>query len=257
MSRRVAILGCGPAGLIAAHAATLQGCEVTVYSDKHKSPMGGAQYLHEPVPGINNDEPDGMITYAKMGSADGYALKVYGDADAPTSWEQFEVGDHMAWSLRNTYNALWDLYERRVDNRHMSAQVLAEVALHHDLVISSIPAFNLCSSATHKFHKARIMLHPSSPSAIDNLVVYSGREEDRWYRTSTIFGEQWTECPAGVQKVVQGAFWSTGYKPLDTDCDCFPEVVRVGRFGKWKKGVLVHQVFRDTLAAIATRQQHD
>jgi hypothetical protein len=32
-------------------------------------------------------------------------------------------------------------------------------------------------------------------------------------------------------------------KPLETDCTCWPKVVRAGRFGQWRKGVLTHHAY--------------
>jgi hypothetical protein len=30
---------------------------------------------------------------------------------------------------------------------------------------------------------------------------------------------------------------------LSNECDCHPEIIRMGRYGEWTKGVLVHHVF--------------
>src|SRR5678809_864059 len=56
-SVRVLILGCGPSGLIAAHAAYNRGADFIVVSKARKSFMNGAQYLHAPIPGVSIKEP--------------------------------------------------------------------------------------------------------------------------------------------------------------------------------------------------------
>ena len=63
---KVAVLGCGPAGLFACHAAVRGGAEVDVYSQKKRSEIGGAQYLHQHVPDVTGTEPEAMITFAQM-----------------------------------------------------------------------------------------------------------------------------------------------------------------------------------------------
>src|SRR4051794_36471109 len=106
----VAVLGCGPAGLLSAHAAILGGCDVLVYSIKQKSPMNGAQYLHSPIPELTSQDPDAIIRYAKVGTRAGYATKVYGHPEAPCSWDKFEEGPRPAWSLSDSYEELWSRY---------------------------------------------------------------------------------------------------------------------------------------------------
>ena len=77
---RVAVLGSGPAGLLAAHACVQQGVEPKIYSLKEKSLMFGAMYLHEPIPDLNDpDRPDHDIMIVKEGTREGYAKNVYGD----------------------------------------------------------------------------------------------------------------------------------------------------------------------------------
>jgi len=34
-------------------------------------------------------------------------------------------------------------------------------------------------------------------------------------------------------------------KPIRTSCRCFPDVHRMGRYGKWKKGVLSHEAWEE------------
>ena len=55
---RVVILGCGPAGLAAAKAATDLGRETVIVSQSDlPSMLYGCQYLHAPVPGYENVPP--------------------------------------------------------------------------------------------------------------------------------------------------------------------------------------------------------
>src|SRR3546814_7896241 len=65
-SVKVLILGCGPAGLIAAHAAKRMDADFIVMSKARKSFMNGAQYLHAPIPGVSLAEPF-LINYQISG----------------------------------------------------------------------------------------------------------------------------------------------------------------------------------------------
>jgi Pyridine nucleotide-disulphide oxidoreductase len=105
--KEVVVLGCGPAGLIAAHAAIQSGCKVQVLSEKKKSALYGAQYLHEYIPGLE-EHRSGIIQYRYIGGESGYALKVYGDMSHPTSW--MKKKSHMGYDLRQIYSILWDMY---------------------------------------------------------------------------------------------------------------------------------------------------
>ena len=68
-------------------------------------------------------------------------------------------------------------------------------------------------------------------------MVYNGDPLWTWYRASLIDGHAALEST----KPFSGA-WS-GVKPLATTCDCYRQIKRVGRFGRWQKGVLVHHAF--------------
>ena len=57
----VAVLGCGPAGLIAAWAAEQAGADVQIYSKKVQSIIPGSQYLHGPIPGVSSPYAEGVV----------------------------------------------------------------------------------------------------------------------------------------------------------------------------------------------------
>ena len=39
-------------------------------------------------------------------------------------------------------------------------------------------------------------------------------------------------------------------KPLTTDCNCHPDWLHVGRYGRWTKGVLSHDAYFATMARL-------
>lgn len=242
---RVAILGCGPAGLFAAHAAVYMGHEPFIYSVKQKSSIPGAVYLHHQIPEVTGKDPDGVVTFRREGTRDGYAVKVYGNAAAPVSWDTFPSGRYSAWSMMAAYDQLWDLYGSSVIDGRLDADLLDGLEQSYPLVISSIPARALCENTYHFFNGQQVWItNEPVEGCRDNEIIYNGYEPVPWYRTSRIFGYGATEYPSAVT----GAF--TGAKPTGTNCDCHPGIKRVGRFGQWRKGVLVHHAYQQAAELI-------
>jgi hypothetical protein len=255
---RVAILGCGPAGLLAAHAAKERDCEIEIFSKKEMSPIGGAQYIHEAIPGITEEDPDALVSFARVGFAGGYAHKLYGDKDAPTSWESFSTGEFPAWSMQMAYQRLWKQFEPLIKDQPVDSSDVYALSYEFDLVFSSIPRPSLCNVGHHAFRSQPIVLTQGSLIKARNVVLYSGRPEDAWYRTSDLFGFGWTEfsehkAPEPLLRLTAQDRIYKGFKPLEHNCDCLRDlenVHHIGRFGKFEKGVLVSHAYRDTQTRI-------
>jgi hypothetical protein len=262
---RVAVLGAGPAGLMAAHAVQLAGHTPHIFSRKVRSPIGGAKYLHQAIPGVTAEEPDGQVMYVKLGTPKHYARKVYGDANAHTSWQVFPEGNHMIWSLRDAYRKLCTMYWDQVRENEITAEDILFLRKDYDVVMSTIPASRLCvAPGKHEFSSQAVFLERRDEQLMDNTIIYNGRPTESWYRSSCIFGEGWVEYRAGLEPATAGVSvrmgrehvgrqtpkWVRGNKPLHTDCTCHPDVVRLGRFGRWKKGVLTSDAFEDAMGAM-------
>lgn len=254
----IAILGTGPAGLLAAHAVALSGRPVAMFTAPNdsggprKSPIGGAQFLHSPIPGVHeNGYPDRVITYRVEGTAEQYQKNVYGETNVPfVSFSNVADGQAQdAWSLITVYDRLWsDLSCDRANVVEVDSNWVQEALDKEwfDLVISTIPALALCRSR-HTFAYSSITVAPETilDDLPDDTVFYNGTSDRSWYRTSRLFGVGGTEWGAGV-KVPDWLDLPTIQldKPLSTKCDCFDDkVVKLGRMGKWKKGVLAHDGF--------------
>jgi hypothetical protein len=265
-SADVLILGCGPAGLMAAQAVWSMGGLPHIVSIKVKSELQGAQYLHEPIPGVTG-APDGVITTLRRGTREGYATKVYGDPTLPCSWDD-QVEEREVWDLRRAYQTLWDRYQSFIIDAEIKRRNLAEFAHNWPLVISTIPATRLCAPAWgrmmegldhHEFGwKSMYTIDYASHEVADNTVLYSGAPEHSWYRASRVFGYASTEWTAPPQ-MFGGAYLTPerdlprifplkkGIKVMGTTCDCFPKIKRAGRFGTWRKGYLTHHAYADAL----------
>lgn len=252
---RVTILGCGPAGLMAAHAVRqeLPKAEIYIYSETKKSVISGAQYLHEAIPGLTSPSPDGIINFVKHGTRAGYATKLYGSPDAPCSWDAFDGGPVQAWQLDKVYDELWDRFSILIEEATVEAFDMIELLEDNDLVISAIPKPAICVKPyEHEFHSREIWIsdYNNLPYEYsDNVILYNGDPLDHWYRASRLFGHDSTESTDPMAGAVRGI------KPLGHTCNCWSgKVACVGRFGRWEKGVLVNHAYRNAIEACRALQ---
>jgi hypothetical protein len=252
--KKVLILGAGPAGLFAAEAAEQRGCDVIIVSKARKSFMRGAQYLHRHIPGLNFEVADFEISYELVGTVDEYRDKVYYDTDLRGRDVSVEslVGKHPAWDIRIAYDNAWDKFGEAildVDIRHGGADI--EKLLKWagaDVAISTIPAHLVCKDPAHSFISENIWATDITYGleSRDNVVVCSGERDTAWYRKSKIQGWQNTEYPFNTRPPFsEDRLWQV-VKPIMTSCDCFPELHRMGRYGKWEKGVLSDEAYYET-----------
>jgi hypothetical protein len=244
---KVLILGCGPAGLIAAHAAAIKGCDIAILSKRRKSFMNGAQYLHAPIP-MASKKPSFKINYELSGPVAGYRAKVYGLGSTVQVSPASLVGRHDAWDIREAYDFLWLAYRDYVRDFELDPVSVAVMLskFKPDVTISTIPAPLLCA-ASHEFDSTKVWATDRKMALInDNTVLCQGEPMYRWYRTSRIQGFENTEWPHDSKPVVgDRRLWEV-VKPLSSNCTCFPNVTRMGRYGKWTKGVLSHEVWDET-----------
>lgn len=258
------ILGCGPAGLIAAHAATVAGSDIRILSKFQKSPLYGAQYLHEPIPLTPAAYLVGeQVAYTLEGDALSYRLKVYGDTwDGNVSPEDLDE-DHLAWDLRGTYDWLWDYYKHTIIDFEVSPILmpsLSSIAETADLVVNAMPRPLLCAGG-HTFASQDIWAAGDAPElgikvphTCPPMTVVCNGGEQSWYRKSNIFNRttvEWSLNTIGDQKPLPTA--SLVRKPLWHNCDCKhwdTPTIHVGRYGSWHKGVLSHESYRQVLDRI-------
>lgn len=261
---RVLVFGCGPAGLIAAHAvATITGKTPAIASKPRKSELFGAQYLHGPIPGLEATKVAGTrIDYTLQGDTDSYRTKVYGELWHDKVSPEDLVGNHFAWDIRSAYDELWRRYGQDVIDLQLQvrgeqdAQSIRSVAESVDLVVSSVPKPILCYNPQHVFSSQTIWAAGDAPErgrecpvrVHENTVVCNGNQEPSWYRASNVFGYATAEWPENSKPPVSV---SEVKKPLFNMCDCWPEIVHVGRYGTWEKGVLSHEAYNVTANALA------
>lgn len=258
-SKLVVVLGCGPSGLLAAHAARLSGCSVTILSVKRPSPLFGCQYLHAQIPKLDSGDPH-VVSYQLRGTPGEYADKVYGADNLPASVSPEELpGEHLAWDIRTGYVHLWEKYQHKISDVRLQASDIAPMLDYYsaDVTINTVPMPLICENPMHNFKSTKCwavgdapVLGQIAPSiAPPFTVICDGTKDQGYYRASNVFGYQTVEWPGWKRKPpVAGVV--DFLKPLATDCNCWPTVTRVGRMGKWQKGVLAHHAFEEALKAV-------
>lgn len=266
--KAVAILGSGPAAFLAAHAVGLCGYPIAMFSMEEKSNIAGAQFLHVPIPECCEDLQPTLITYRVRGDAETYMEKVYGERGAPfVSFSSVEDGNvQQAWNMVGVYDRLWDFWSASMNQQQVTPMWLHEHMDDFAFVVSAIPKTALCWSHSpitpiygegierpqgigmyHSFTEQEVFIAPTCVEPLpDDTVLYDGTLDRSWYRSSNLFGVQGTEWSAGSRRPPIPNLVSIK-KPLATTCDCFPDVVHVGRYGRWQKGVLVHDAFEATV----------
>jgi hypothetical protein len=259
----IAILGSGPSGLLAAHALAW-GCnvhpdDIAIYSKGDKSSLFGCQYLHEPIPGMDLIGPVD-VKYRLEGSPEMYWKKVYGEGRRhPISPEDLE-DNHQAWDIRDMYNQLWEIWKYHVivgvviDGMSDSAESILN---GHDFIISTIPKTAWCVNDKHSFNSTEIWatgdapelnLHVPFRNAENNSVMCNSLVDVGWYRSSRVFNYSTVEWPGRRKPPVRNV--AKVLKPISNDCDCFADRLHFfGRYGKWQKGILAHQVYHEVIDA--------
>lgn len=266
MTKSVAILGCGPSGLMVAHAAAMNKWNFRIFSKKQESRLYGAQYLHAAIPGLDGGLPE-TVNYLLEGTAEQYRRKVYGEVwDGTVSPEDF-LETHYAWNLRSAYRQLWCRYRSEIADMTIPPTLVdtlgKEMYPWHkwDLVISTIPRTVWDNDNSH-FERINIWAlgdtemprvePPYRPEAF--TVMCDGRPATPWYRVSNIFGYCTVEWPQwwkseSVMPPVPGA--SLVAKPLRYTGSAAQEFIHLGRYAQWTKGVLTSDVFFDAMKVFA------
>lgn len=248
---RVLVVGCGPAGLAAAHAATGLGYPVRVIAPKRKTPQRGPLLLQRPIPGITTSHPDGYIRQIVIGgSILDYRGKLYGDINISINGDILQDGYH-AWHFAEAYDALWDLYSDLIDDVKVTPEgMMMESLKAGQLVVCTAPAPDMCMYPDiHEFQSVTIGILPRAlcPRQPDDTIIFNGNPASPWARSSRIFGNEVTELVSSAAP--WGNFNSDRddyrliRKPISHNCKCHPRVLRTGRFGAWRNETWVDTAY--------------
>ena len=249
------VLGCGPAGIFATHAFIQAGWDVSIYSNKRQSDLYGAQYLLETIPGLTESKTG--VLYQLRGTWEVSTQKVYGLSALPAvPWETYVSGRTDAWDIRAAYI---DGYERysdlimdvRIDQTFLRSEVgNPSFRRLFGAVVSTIPAPAMCAQPLrHAFQSTKLWASGDAPerglycpiSCSPDTVIVNGTWDQAWYRVSNVFGHTTAEWPHDRRPPISNL--AEVDRPMGTNCDCWPEITRAGRYGAWNKSEFSHHAY--------------
>lgn len=249
---QVAILGCGPAGLLAAKAVKNAGHTPIIFSRKAKSRISGAQYLARPIHNLTEHTVGFQVRFVKMGSGDVYTQRLYEGQDVPvrSSWHNFEDGKlEDAWSMQECYELLWGEFVDSIVDMPFTHTLADALVTGADMVVSSIPRWVLDGRARPdpEAYPHRKIWVVSGEGVVDDLsdntIYYNGmRDGGTMYRMSNIRGNKSAEFTQPIEGGVEIM------KPIVFQGeDRYPTIVKVGRYGAWSKMQLAHHAYSAVL----------
>jgi hypothetical protein len=261
---KAAILGAGPAGLMAALAAERNGLEPVIFAkERVPSLVHDDMFLQRPLPdveGLDPGQPDAVIDYVQRGTSEGYAEKCYGYPSAPVSWDHIRWGFGDAWWLKDIYETLWERYVGNVVEQELDPLSAALISQEHVITLSTVPATVICNGE-HSFSSVPTWLVRSLNYHWDhqrsrNRMVYNGENVpgESWFRASWL--RAWTTFEyAGeppVEELGPNPAIIRGLKFTGNSCKCNPAIARVGRWAMWQRGVLNHHAYEQTIGFLAS-----
>ena len=239
--KNIGVLGCGPTGLLVAHAIEQAGHVPHIISKKEKSDIPGSQHLHGAIPGLTSEYPEGTIQFVRIGTAKEYAMKVYRDPERETGWDHYwQV--YPSWNVLRAYDELWRRYEDQISDLMILHEDMPALISMYDSIISTIPMWGLClRPEEHEFRSQDYWIKrlPTPEADKDHeIVVYNGLRSDHWYRWSILGGLCSIESTSWMD--TGDPEWEKGVKAIDNNCDCWPTVHRCGRWAEWTHGITMY-----------------
>lgn len=235
----VAILGTDPDALIAADTAVIAGHAVMLYGPRPRPDRTSpAEYLTSPVPGVNVKG----IALARhlVGTVADWRRKVYDrDAESPAVLaERVDGPPLIAWPLKNIYRVLCSTYGNLIVGPVPTPLVPWLAFNKADVVMSSLPAPQLCV-ADHGFISASSWQSTEFPvgqwwpQLRPPYVIHNGIASPSWHTATSLDDDEMVvEWPDARKPPISNL--AKVVRPIRTNCDCAPDVVRLGRLAQWR-----------------------
>lgn len=254
MNKKAVVIGCGPAGVLTAHACHLHGLQTTVVSPLvAMSKQYGAQYVHSKIDDV--DHESFFLHYEYHGREDNYRKKIYGDKVPVngTSWRRFR-GITEAWPIYDIYQELFSRYRQSMKTLKVDPKNIWDLVDTYDYVFNTAPLDSLAPMGEYRVEYVWVVSSRAEKDVNENEIHYYGDERPA-YRSSQIAGFRSIEFP---EKAYDRIPWRLRRKAVKVakPLDCLvelPGVYRLGRYGKWQKGVLVDQAFHETMNILEKR----
>lgn len=257
---KVAILGAGPSGMMAAHAASENRHYVDIF-DKDPDMTrrnSGVYFLHSPCnlplePIRIRQQVLGIHNLPKEEVPNLYGLKVYGKSVPKNSiLEAMKNSETIGFDAGKALMYLWDMYGNQVQRRTIgNMEDVKDFLYGYDRVISTIPAYILFPD--EKLDSIKTTIKVGTSPLNESFVLYNINPHCNWYRTSAFCGTFVQEYgfEAKIDKKV-GYEYKEVTKVLGEGLKSpYPALLLAGRYGAWKKTTLTHNVFEEVRGWLA------
>lgn len=195
---RVAILGAGLAGMVAAKAVMDAGGKVEkIITDKLAGGFPGFVYLEEDL-GLGLKEQNFIVK--REGSKEVYAQKRQGLEDIDrSSWDKFPPKMYRAYNPKEAYVELLRIFGPvleydRFEEGAVESRAVLRLLDNYDLVISTIPKPTMFPFLSYNGVEGLLVKTRKALNSVDKqVVIYNGDYNSVWSRVSNLWGERWYE----------------------------------------------------------------
>lgn len=258
MTKTVAILGTGMAGLLAGKAVLELGMQPVLYDrDYSKKPLKGLHYMHDncgmelPVLYINNyivaDDSRPDLTVGER-----YCLKVFGEINETAKNNSIMTlpPSEEVYCMHTAYNQLYDMMYQHFHYEpvDLTTETVWDLTDEFDAVVSTIPLNIVFPHMACK--SEQVYCSQNFPQSLvnselsQNCVVYNINENESWYRASRVAGTSWTEFVGKPEEVPCFPINKLITEGVDVEY-VFQEtgIILGGRYGTWNRKELAHDVY--------------
>lgn len=269
MTTKVAVIGAGPAGLLAAWGA-IQEPEVSVRlfdpnPEYRPDRIFSLQYLHSPV--NLQFTARRLRLYYQVQYAPGMSDQIYKDREAAKNLYNLKLGRPLneenstkflwdspvsVYSLKDAYRFLHNHFRSKIQNEKLLFDdIIGPLAEEYDVVVSTAPLDKLFPTRSWPARVSFIsMAYTPVKHHAENTCVYNLDPDIPWTRATRLDGgtaTEWASQPGSVIELDKDVASMTRPLRKVVRADWYPplprNVVLAGRWGSWDPSQLTHHAF--------------
>ena len=262
---KIAILGAGPSAAFAFRACRDKKIMPDVFANRITAPFG-AFWLYRLPPSITKKQRQAIrvnLHTARVGTASGYALKMWGDPILITSFPAMERNEFV-YHPRKGLQLLWQGV-KLTHTRRMTDSDVRSLAQRYDLVFQTFPT-ERSRRLPNRVVPFETYTQFSSTDSDFGLCLYNGLPESEWARVTYAFGRVSFEYPPDpnistnkrMQREYRKGNWIVqvvndivpDVKPIAESPA--PNVFLIGRYATWNRKELAHEAYEKVLGIVTS-----